>query len=75
MPQLQATRLYIPPRARLETVWRIQDAWQVWTMCPDRNAPFDQMIGTFLQLNADGSAVRVTLRTDGTIDEHEVMPK
>ena len=72
------TRLYVPPRTRLETVWRVgapfNASWQVWTATADRNAPFEQMLGTFLYLHADGSAERVTLRPDQTIEQVEVMP-
>jgi hypothetical protein len=32
------------------------------------------MLGTMLQLSPDGSAERITLRPDGTIDIMTVMP-
>lgn len=74
------TRLYIPPRTRLETVFRRVNpdgtvSWHVWTACADRNAPFEQMLGTFMQLDADGMVTRVTLRHDDSVDVMEVMPK
>lgn len=71
------TRLYIPPRTRLETVWRVGDGsgrWQVWTSVADRSAPFAAMLGTMLQLHPSGKAERITLRPDGTLDIMEVMP-
>jgi len=72
------TRLNIPRGTRLETVWRVVDVygqvnWQVFTACADRNAPFKQMQGTALWLNADGSASRHTEDGD-VIDHFDVMP-
>lgn len=76
---MSPTRLYVPPRTRLETVWRTWNSdghavYQVWTDTQDRSAPFAAMLGTMLQLSPDGSAERITLRPDGTIDIMTVMP-
>lgn len=73
------TRLYIPNNTRLQTVWRVVDqhgavTWQVYTACQDRNAPFHQMLGTALHLQPNGAVTRVTLRTDDTVHEMEIMP-
>ena len=77
---MSPTRLYIPPRTHLETVWRVQgpnnqSQWQIWTACLDRNAPFHQMMGTCMQLGADGRVTRVTYRPDDTESIIEVMEK
>lgn len=74
----QATRLYVPRGTRLHTVWRVLRAdgslsWQVWTACPDPNAPFEQMLGTHMELSSDGAVHRVTERTTD-VDVFEVMP-
>lgn len=73
------TRLYIPPHTRLETVWRTVDdtgviTWHVYTACADRNAPWNKMRGTALQLNYNGSVERYTEEVD-YIKSMEVMPR
>lgn len=77
---MTATRLYIAPNTRLQTVWRCvggdgRVTWQVWTACHDRNAPFNDMLGTFMQLHPTGAVDRVTLSPDGTERIMEVMPQ
>lgn len=73
------TRLSVTPNTRLQTVFRVVGpdgvvTWQVWTACHNRNAPLHEMLGTFMQLNADGSATRVTYRPDDTVHEFECLP-
>ena len=72
---MSATRLYIPPRTKLETVWRTKSGWLCYTAIVDRGAPFTDCIGTALLLNHDGSACRVTLNPDGTERMMQVMPE
>lgn len=76
---MSATRLYIPTNTRLQTVWRVVHpdgsiSWQAWTACHDRNAPFEQMLGTALVMHANGSADRITIRPDDTTHLMTVMP-
>ena len=76
---MKATRLYIPPRTRLETIWRTFDDvgqihWHVYTACRDRNAPWEQMEGTALQLDCDGVVTRYTEGADVMLNMIEVMP-
>lgn len=40
----------------------------------DRNAPFEDMLGTALVLHANGSASRMTIRPDDTMQFLDVMP-
>lgn len=77
---MQTTRLYIPPRTYLQTVWRVVDdtgavTWQAWTSCHDRNAPFNEMLGTSLHLEPEGGVTRVTIRPDDTEHMFAVMPR
>lgn len=77
--RMSETRLYVAPNTRLQTVWRVVDplgnvSFQVWTACADRNAPFHKMLGTHMDLRADGSVTRVSLRPDDTVHTFDVMP-
>lgn len=74
------TRLYIPPRTPLSSVWRVVDdngevRWEVWTHCNDRNARYENFLGTSITLYNDGAAVRCTERGDTMIDMLDIMPK
>jgi hypothetical protein len=76
---MSQSRLYIPTNVRLQTIWRVVHpngtvSWQAWTACHDRNAPFEQMLGTALVLHANGSADRMTIRPDDTTQIMTVMP-
>ena len=72
-----ATRLYIPPRTHLETIWRTVDDdgvvhWHVYTACRDRNAPWREMEGTAIQLDNNGTATRYT--ENEYLSMMEIMP-
>jgi hypothetical protein len=68
-------RLYIPPKTQLHTVWRVDHGFLVMTDVPDRNAPFNRLLGTGMLLRSDGSVTRVTINPDGSERHHEVMPR
>lgn len=74
------TRLYIPPRTKLETIWRRvtptgEVQWEVYTTCADRNAPYEQMLGTAIILCDDGLAMRHTEHGPGTVPQmFDIMP-
>ncbi len=60
-------------------MWRVVSdtghvSWQIYTACPDRGAPFERMLGTFMLIQEDGSVDLVTSRPDGTVEYMEVMP-
>lgn len=78
MSYKSATKLNIPRGTRLHTVWRavLHDGtiqWQVWTGIDDVNAPFGKALGTYMQLNDDGSVTRVTERHND-VDIWEIIP-
>lgn len=73
---VQTVRLQIPPRTQLQAVFYMPSTgqWYVYTACKDRNAAFEDMLGTALVLQSDGSASRWTARPDDMDDLFDIMP-
>jgi hypothetical protein len=59
----------IPPVTRLLRIVRIDGGWQVWT-----GARHEFRIGSYLQLNNDGSVFNVTVRSDEGDESYCIRP-
>lgn len=58
------TRIFINPRTRLLTLWRVESGWEAFTACPDPRAAYKDMLGTSMLLRDNGTACRIVRRHD-----------
>lgn len=68
-------KLGVALQTRLELITRQDGSWRIWTGVKDKGANFDDMSGTYVRIDPDGSVWHCNVAPDGYHDCYEVKGK